>query len=79
MNPYWAFPIFVIFLFCQYAIYLVSNWIAILSNATGRTYWAIVVVAFLILNEFCFGGVIGEIDISDDERDEEELWRTSED
>lgn len=72
MNPIITFIIFTIFLFCQYAIWLVSNWISHYFGLTGQLYWSMVVVSFLILNEFCFGGLAYETIVSDVPRDEEE-------
>lgn len=74
MNPLLAFIIFFIFLLCQYCILLVSDFIAGYFGMTGRLYYATVVVAFLILNEFCFGGFVNETIVFDDSEDEEDIW-----
>lgn len=54
MNPIFYFIAFFLFLLCQYAIIMVSNYIAQLSNATGNYYWSIVIVVFIVLNKLCF-------------------------
>lgn len=54
MSPVIYFIAFVIFLLCQYALFMVGMFIANLSNATGHYYWSIVIVVFLLLNELCF-------------------------
>jgi len=54
-SPFIYFIAFVIFLLCQYAIWVVCNFIAHLFSLTGKVYWAVVVVAFLLLNNLCFG------------------------
>ena len=79
MNEVVTFIIFVIFLLVQYCIWLVSNYIGELSNTTGRLYWAIVVVVFLVLNEYVFGGFANETILQDDSRDEEKIWEWHED
>lgn len=71
MNPLITFFAFVIFLFCQYAIFLVSEWVAHLSNASGHYYWSIVIVMFLLLNQLCFGAYDFALNITDDEEDED--------
>ena len=65
---------FVLFLLCQYAIIIVSMYIADWVGATGRTYWCFVVVLFLLLNEFCFRGFVNETELITDQEDEEEIW-----
>lgn len=73
MNYAIYFIAFFIFLLCQYAIFMVSNYIAQLSNATGHYYWSIVIVSFLALNEICFGAYDFAINFNEDE-DEEYDW-----
>ena len=79
MNYIITFIAFVIFLFCQYAILLVSEWIAHLSNATGHYYWSIVIVMFLLLNQLCFGAYDFAINLTDEEDDDEYNWIGDED
>lgn len=74
MNGVIYFIAFFIFLLCQYAIFMVSNYIAQLSNATGNYYWSIVIVSFLALNEFCFGAYDFAINFNDDGEDDEYDW-----
>ena len=73
MNYAIYFIAFFIFLLCQYAIFMVSTYIAQLSNATGHYYWSIVIVSFLALNELCFGAYDFAINFNEDE-DEEYDW-----
>lgn len=54
-SPVVMFVAFVIFLLCQYAIWVTSNVISHWFGLTGRIYWCVVLVSFLLLNEFCFG------------------------
>lgn len=74
MNNVIYFIAFFIFLLCEYAIIMVSNYIAQLSNATGNYYWSIVIVLFLLLNEFVFGSYDFAINFNDDEEDDEYEW-----
>lgn len=69
MNYAITFIAFFIFLLCQYAIIMVSNYIAQLSNATGHYYWSIVLVMFLVLNELSFKGYDFAINFSEDDED----------
>lgn len=68
MNYVGTFILFVIFLFCQYAIWVCSNLVAHLLGVTGTVYWCVVVVSFLILNDLCFGAY--ELDFGTDTDDE---------
>lgn len=54
-SPIIMFIAFVVFLSCQYAIWVCSNLIAHHFSLTGKVYWSVVLVSFLILNEFSFG------------------------
>lgn len=54
-SPVIMFIAFVVFISCQYAIWVTSNLIAHHFSLTGQMYWSVVLVSFLILNEFCFG------------------------
>lgn len=74
MNPIFYFIAFVIFLLCQYAMLLVSMFIANLSNATGHYYWSIVLVMFLLLNELCFHSYDFELNLGDDDRSDGYDW-----
>ena len=70
-SPVIYFIAFAIFIFCQYAIFVVSNLIANYFGCTGSTYWCVVCVCFLVLNQFCFGaydfslGLVGDDDLVD--------------
>ena len=69
-SPILMFIAFVIFLSCQYAIWVVSNLVGHHFGLTGSTYWCMVLVVFLILNEFCFGAYdfsMGLLDDSDED------------
>lgn len=79
MNNVIYFIAFFIFLLCEYEIIMVSNYIAQLSNATGNYYWSIVIVLFLLLNEFVFGSYDFAINFNDDEEDDEYEWLGDED
>lgn len=68
MNYIITFILFVVFLFCQYAIYVCSTVIADWFGVTGQVYWCVVVIAFLILNNWCFGAY--ELDLGMDSEDE---------
>ena len=71
-SPVVMFIAFVIFIFCQYAIWVTSNLMSHWFGLTGRVYWCVVLVAFLILNQLCFGAydfVVGEKDDWNDEWD----------
>lgn len=74
MNPIFYFVAFVLFLLSQYAIVMVSLFVADLSSATGNYYWSIVIVSFLLLNEFCFNSYNMELDFNDDGDDNEYDW-----
>ena len=54
-SPIVYFIAFVVFIFCQYSIWVTSNLVAHHFQLTGSVYWCVVCVAFLLLNEFCFG------------------------
>ena len=71
-SPVVMFVAFVVFLFCQYAIWVCSNLIAHHFSLTGKIYWCVVLVSFLILNEFCFGAY--DFAFGDDEPIEK--WET---
>ena len=71
MNPFIYFVAFFIFLICQYAIWVCSNLVANYFSLTGRAYWCAVLVAFLLLNEFCFGAYDFSVRLlEDDEKDD---------
>lgn len=74
MNYAIHFIAFFIFLLCQYAILMVSCWIAHLTNASGRYWWSIVIVSFLALNELCFGAYDFAIDFNEDGDDDGYDW-----
>ena len=74
MNGAIYFIAFFIFLLCQYAIFMVSNYIAQLSNATGHYYWSIVIVMFLLLNELCFGHYDFQLDFNEEDESDEYDW-----
>ena len=74
MNPVFTFIFFVIFLLCQYSIWLCSNVVAEWFGVTGKVYWAVVVVAFLLLNNFCFGAYEFSTDFLEDGNDDEYDW-----
>ena len=69
-SPIIMFITSVIFLLCQYAIWVCSNLIAHYFGLVGRVYWCVVLVSFLLLNEFCFGAydfTIGALEDKDDD------------
>ena len=74
MSPVIYFVAFVIFLLCQYAMFMVGMFIANLSNATGHYYWSIVIVVFLLLNELCFGNYDFELGFNDNDESNEYDW-----
>lgn len=69
MSPVIYFIAFVIFLLCQYALFMVGMFVANLSNATGHYYWSIVIVMFLLLNELCFGHYDFELGFNEEDDD----------
>lgn len=71
-SPITMFIAFSIFVFCQYAIFIASNVAAHYFGLTGNTYWCVVVVVFLVLNEFCFGRFDFELDL--DGGDDEDVY-----
>ena len=76
--PIVMFVAFVIFLLCQYAIWVTSNLIAHHFQLTGSVYWCVVCVAFLLLNEFVFGSydfTIGALEDDDDIGDWNDEWK----
>ena len=79
MNYAITFVFFFIFLLCQYAIWITSNVIAKWVGVTGQTYWCIVIVAFLILNELCFGAYDFDFGFDDEEDDDMYDWLGDED
>ena len=68
------FVAFVVFLFCQYAIWVTSNIVSHYLGLTGSTYWCVVLVSFLILNEFCFGAYDFSLGILEDDEDNLYDW-----
>ena len=74
MNPILVFIAFFIFLTCQYAIWVVSNLVAHWINLTGKTYWCVVLVVFLLLNEFCFGAYEFSTGLLEDEDEDLYDW-----
>ena len=72
------FIAFVIFILCQYAIWVTSNLISHHFGLTGSTYWCVVLVSFLLLNEFCFGAYDFSMGILEDD-DEDNLYDWMED
>ena len=74
MNGVIYFIAFFIFLLCQHAIIEVGLFVANLTGATGNYYWSIVIVSFLVLNEFCFGAYDFAINFKDDGEDDEYEW-----
>lgn len=77
MNPVFTFIVFVIFLLCQYAIWVCSNVISHWLGLTGKVYWAVVLVAFLLLNNLCFGAYEFSTELLEDE--DESLYDWMED
>ena len=73
-SPAIMFIAFSIFVFCQYAIFVASNVAAHYFGLTGNTYWCVVVVAFLVLNEFCFGRFDFELGVDDVDDDDGYDW-----
>ena len=73
-SPIAMFIAFVIFIFCQYAIWVTSNLVSHHFNLTGSTYWCVVLVMFLILNEFAFGSYDFALGLTEDEDDNIYDW-----
>lgn len=71
-SPAIMFIAFSIFIFCQYAIFVASNVAAHYFGLTGSTYWCVVVVVFLVLNEFVFGRFDFELGL--DGGDDEDVY-----
>lgn len=76
-SPLIMFIAFAIFIFCQYAIWVCSNLVAQHFGFTGSVYWCVVAVAFLMLNEFCFGAYDFSFGLLDDDDDLED-WQGGE-
>ena len=79
MNPVFTFIAFVIFLLCQYAIWICSNVVAHWLGLTGKVYWAVVLVAFLLLNNLCFGAYEFSTEFLEEEDDDLYDWLGDED
>jgi len=71
-SPAIMFIAFSIFIFCQYAIFVASNVASHYFGLTGSTYWCVVVVVFLVLNEFVFGRFDFELGL--DGGDDEDVY-----
>ena len=69
MNPVFYFVAFVLFLLSQYAMIMVSLFVADWTGATGNYYWSIVIVVFLLLNELCFHSYDLELNFDDEDDD----------
>lgn len=74
LSPIIYFIAFTIFLLCQYAIWVCSNVIAHYFGLTGKVYWCVVLVAFLILNEFAFGSYDIAMDVLEKDDELEDDW-----
>ena len=68
-SPITMFIAFSAFVFCQYAIFVASNIVAHYFGLAGSDYWCVVVVVFLLLNEFCFGHYNFELSLDDEDED----------
>lgn len=73
-SPPLYFIAFVIFLLCQYAIWVVSNFISHYFGLTGKVYWCVVLVSFLILNEFAFGSYEFAMNTISDDDELQDEW-----
>lgn len=73
-SPIIMFVASFVFLLCQYAIWVTSNLIGHHFGLTGSAYWCVVLVCFLLLNEFCFGAYDISMGILEDDNELNDDW-----
>lgn len=66
------FIAFTLFILVQYCIFVTSTFVVDQSSATGKVYWCIVIVIFLVINQFVFGSFSYEL--YSREEDDDESW-----